>query len=83
MTKLTLSVDAQTVKQAKHLAQARGTSVSAMFASYIKSVAGPGRPGPAPGPITRRATGLARLPKGKTDRDVLGAALAEKYGIKA
>jgi hypothetical protein len=32
------------------------------------------------GPITRRASGIVKLPAGRSDKDLLGDALATKYG---
>ncbi len=81
MTKLTLSVDEEVVAQAKRLAGEHGTSVSAMFTQIIRSMADGPRQGPRPGPLARRASGLIRLPEGRTARDVLVDALAEKYEL--
>lgn len=82
MKKLTLSVDEETIKQAKRLAAERGTSVSAMFSRLVRAMAH--KPGQEIeiGPITRRATGLAKLPPDKTDRELLQEALEEKYGAR-
>lgn len=80
MTKLTLSVEKDVVAQAKKLSAERGTSVSAMFTHFIRS-AGRSKGLREIGPLTRKATGLARLPRGKSDRGLLADALAEKYGI--
>jgi hypothetical protein len=35
------------------------------------------------GPLARQASGIIKLPPGKTDREVLEEALLEKYGLKA
>lgn len=35
------------------------------------------------GPITRRATGLVKLPPDKAERELLEEALGKKYGRKA
>jgi len=32
------------------------------------------------GPLTRKATGIVKLPPGKTDRELLEEALVEKHG---
>lgn len=81
MTKLTLSIDENVVEKAKQIAEANNTSVSAMFTNFVQSMAAskPGRP--KIGPITRRLTGIAKLPPGKDYREVLTDALMEKYGV--
>ncbi len=83
LTKLTLSVEKELVEQAKKLAKDEGTSLSSMFARFLDAVIKQRRTTTkfTPGPITRRATGLAKFPKGKSDRELLEEALAEKYGI--
>ncbi len=82
MPKLTLSADREVIRQAKKLARENRTSISAMFARFIRLAAIRGKVEEQLGPITRRATGLGRLPEGKTDREVLEEALMEKYGLK-
>jgi len=84
MKKLTLSADEKVIAQAKRLAARQHTSVSAMFARFVASSS---RKDSAPqevpsDSIAARVTGAIRLPKGKSDRDVLTEALMEKYGIK-
>jgi len=82
MKKLTLSMDEETIRQAKRLAAEQGTSVSAMFSRLVQAMArGPGKQIEI-GPITRRATGLVKLPSDKTDREILQEALEKKYGIQ-
>jgi hypothetical protein len=82
MGKLTLSADPAVIARAKRLARRHGTSVSAMFERLIRGMAD----GPAAtrsvGPLTRRASGIIALPRGKTDRQVLEEALAGKYGTR-
>jgi len=80
MTKLTLSVEEDVVKQAKRLARESGRSVSAMFSQLVRAMAGKGGASARGGRIARQASGLIRLPKGRSDRDVLVDALLEKYG---
>ena len=84
MKKLTLSADEQVIKQAKRLANENRTSVSAMFGRFIRSLARQGeRAGRAPaGSIARKASGVIRLPKSTTDRQVLEDALLEKHELK-
>ncbi|MBI4565621.1 MAG: hypothetical protein HY716_13080 [Planctomycetes bacterium] len=82
LTKLTLSADPDLVKEAKKLAEKEGTSLSSMFARFLRAVL-KGRRKKAPvGPMTMKATGLVKLPVGKSDRELLGEALSEKYGPK-
>jgi hypothetical protein len=80
-TKLTLSVEKQTITDIKLLAKEQGTSVSAMFERFARSVTRDSRPQPKIGPLTRRATGLLKLPRNKTARHVLEEALLERYGL--
>lgn len=81
MTKLTLSADPEVIADAKRLAAEAGTSVSSLFERFIRVLAGRRRPRRI-GPLTRRASGLIKLPRGKNERDVLAEALIEKYRIK-
>ncbi len=81
MKKFTLSADAEVIEQAKRIARRRDTSVSAMFARFIRSLA---RQEEAPedipaDSIAARAVGAVVLPEGKAPRDVLTDALMEKY----
>ncbi len=78
--KLTLSADEEVIKQAKRLAAENRTTVSAMFARMIRAMASR-QAGDIPiGPIASKATGLVKLPKGKTDRELITEALTDKYG---
>jgi len=83
MTKLTLNAEPALISEAKKLAAARHTSVSTLFARLVTTL---GRMDttkpPMLGPLTRKATGLLRLPSGRTSKNVLATALAEKYGLK-
>lgn len=78
MRKLTLSAEPAVIEAAKKVARRRGTSVSAMFSEFVRSVASPQPPTKLP-PKTRRASGLVRLPKGKTDRQLIEEAMAERH----
>jgi len=82
MKKLTLSMDDETIEQAKHIAAEQGTSVSAMFSRLVQAMAH--KPGKKIeiGPKTRSLTGIVSLPKGKTARDVLTEALMDKHRVK-
>jgi len=82
MKKLTLSMDEETIKQAKKLAAQQGTSVSAMFSRLVQAMAH--KPGQdiEIGPKTRSLSGIISLPEGKTDREALTEALMDKHGVK-
>ncbi len=82
MKKLTLSMDEETIREAKRIAAEQGTSVSAMFTRLVRAMAHKPGQNIEIGPITRELTGIASLPEGKTDRDVLTEALMDKYGIE-
>jgi len=82
MKKLTLSMDEEVIAQAKRLAAQSGTSVSAMFSRLVRSMAARPLVKMPIGPITRRATGLVKLPPRTTDRRLLEEALEQKYRIK-
>lgn len=82
ITKLTLSADREVVKKVKRLAREQGTSVSAIFDRFARAVTSPPKKPHKIGPLTRKATGMIRLPKGKTDRELIEEALLEKYGLK-
>jgi hypothetical protein len=75
-------MDEAVVEQAKELARARGTSVSAMFTNVVRSMAAGRSREIKLGPITRKATGIAKWPAGKEYKELLEEALMEKYGIK-
>jgi hypothetical protein len=80
--KLTLSMDEETIAQAKRIAAEQGTSVSAMFTRLVRAMAL--KPGQRIeiGPITRSLSGIISLPEGKSDHELITDALMEKYGIK-
>ncbi len=82
MKKLTLSADPEVIKQAHKLARESGTSLSSMFERFIRLLARRRKGARAIGPLTRKASGLARLPRRKTARQVLDEALLEKHGFK-
>lgn len=78
-TKLTLSADSELIRQAKQLARKRGTSLSAMFDRFVRSVVLHEQLREAPGPLTAQALGLVQLPEDRADRELLEEALAEKH----
>lgn len=81
MPKLTLSAEQDVIDQAKRIAEARGSSVSAMFSGFVASVSSGGDSSPAKlGPVTRRALGLVKLPAGVSDRRLIEEARGARYG---
>ena len=81
MTKLTLSADSDLVARAKKFAAQNHTSLSSMFTRLLSAMTRQ-RGGSEPlGPITRKATGMIRLPRAKNHERILEEALADKYGI--
>jgi hypothetical protein len=81
MTKLTLSVQPDVLRTAKRLAKARKTSVSSMFSQFVKSAASADGTPHKIGPLTRKMTGVLKLPPGKDYKEFLTDALMEKYGL--
>ncbi|MDD4890477.1 MAG: DUF6364 family protein [Phycisphaerae bacterium] len=81
MTKLTLSMDEAVVATAKKIAEANHTSVSAMVTQFIQSMVAPEKRRLKIGPLTRKATGLVKLPPDKDYKELLSDALAERYGM--
>lgn len=78
--KLTLSVEERTIRKAKRVAELRHTSVSSMVAEYVDGLDDEEFMAKL-SPRVREIYGIARLPEGKTYRDLLEEALMEKYGI--
>ena len=79
--KLTLSVERSLIEDAKRIAEHRKTSVSAMFAAFLRSVAqADNKAAFVVGPVTRRAAGLVKLPAGRSDRALMEDALSTRYG---
>ena len=80
MAKLTLNANSEVIAEAKRLAAERGTSVSALFSRFIKTLAnGRGEARPL-GKLTRRASGVIDLQE-QGHEDVLAEALKDKYGL--
>lgn len=82
MPKLTLSADLTTVDLAKALAAKDGTSVSAMFERFVALTAVQRGVSAKVAPLTRRISGVIKLPKGANARRVLEDALLERNGLK-
>lgn len=78
-TKLTLNIDASVIKQAKQIAAAANTSVSALFSQFVQSLAAARTKPVKIGPLTRQLSGIVKLPRGKDYKDVLADALQKKY----
>ncbi len=82
MKKLTLSMKEKDILAAKRLAKSRRTSISSMFTQLIRAMSK--RDGITKSklpPLTRSLLGIAKLPKGKSDREILEDALLEKHGL--
>ncbi len=82
-SKLTLSADKDVIEAAKRLARENRTSVSAMFSRLLLAMTSERSSAKALGPITRKATGLVKIPTHKGDRQLLEEALSEKYGFRS
>ncbi len=81
--KLTLSADEKIVRKARQLARKNKTSISAMFSRLVLAMSKREEMKPEElGPLTRQAIGMVKLPRGKSDREILEEALMEKYGLK-
>jgi hypothetical protein len=81
MTKLTLSMEKSVVAKAKSLARADHTSVSAMVSQFVISLSNGRRRRIRLGPITRKASGLVKLPPGKDYKELIEEAIWAKHGI--
>ena len=82
MKKLTLSADRDVIVEARRLARQTGTSVSSMFERFVRLLATQRRTDRPLGPLTRKASGMIALPKGRSAQKVLEDALMEKHGLK-
>ena len=78
--KLTLSAPEEVIKDAKRIAAKKMTSVSALFVRLFRTVDQEFDSEDSFGPITLRASGIVRLPKRHSDKELLEDALDEKYG---
>lgn len=82
IAKLTLSIEEPLIRTAKRFARSQGTSVSRLVSAYFRSM---GRRKVSPDdlpPITRRMTGIIKVPKGMSDRELIEDALAHHYGLR-
>jgi hypothetical protein len=83
MTKLTLSAEADLIADAKRWASSRRTSVSGMFARFLRSIEQIERDESAAiSPLTRRATGLVNLPRSRSDQHLVEDALSERRKVR-
>jgi hypothetical protein len=84
MAKLTLSMDEKDIRAARRLAKEQGTSISGMFTQLVRfMVAKNGKSGEEElPPLTRKLTGIIKIPKGKSDRQIIEDALLERHGFK-
>jgi hypothetical protein len=83
-TKLTLTVKPEIVQIAKLYARRHGTSVSATFSRFIRTLASAeqNRALNAPsGSVLAQITGILTVPEGQSDDDLRFEALVEKYGL--
>lgn len=84
MSKLTLSMDEHMVVTAKRLAKRHKTSVSALLANMVRTMAAQEERKPAipADSITAQLTGIIRAPAHKSDRELLTDALLDRYEAK-
>jgi hypothetical protein len=81
-SKITLSLKPEVIAKAKRIATEKHTSVSALFTQMVLANPPKKRKKIKLGPISRKALGMIKLPKGKSYRELLTEALMEKYGIE-
>ena len=81
LKKLTLNADRDLIERAKKLAAEEGTSLSAVFSRLLEAATRAREPQDEIAPLTRKATGLIKLPSKGCEDFILEQALAEKYGI--
>lgn len=80
-TKLTLTADRDLVKAARVFALERGTTLSSMFSRFLQALLSRKRVRIPYGSVTLKLSGIAKVPAGKAERDLLEEALAEKFGL--
>ena len=80
--KLTLSADEVIIDEAKRLAVARHTTVSAMFSRLLHALAHAQDIAKSSlGPLTKKASGIVKLESAASYEDTLTDALKHKYGL--
>lgn len=82
MKKLTLSAEPEIIENAREIAEQTGTSVSSMFERFVRLMTEQRHTSRPLGTITRKASGLISLPRGKSDRQLIEDALLEKHGLQ-
>ncbi len=80
MAKLTLSIDEQLIDSAKQKAAQNNTSISAMVGKFLQSLTDESRL-PKIGPLTKKASGIAKLDSNQNYKDLVTDALLDKYGL--
>ena len=83
-TRLALSMDEDVVTRARRLADARGTSISKLFVSFVCLMEQEKAANKELPPLTKRALGLAKIsvPDDWDYKNVLADELATKYGVQ-
>jgi len=84
MKKLTLTADEKVIDAARRYADEHGTSISALFSRFVLALTAEqssGSPTLSRKSLTRKMSGIISVPKDAGDEDLLGDALADKYGI--
>ena len=77
-TKLTLTLDKETIKAAKEYAKRNNISLSGIVELYFRALSSKTRDHRI-SPITRELSGMAGIPTGKTDRELLKEALNKRF----
>lgn len=79
-TKLTLTIDSQTIKEAKQYAKKNKTSLSRLVEFYFRAITStPEKSIQSIPPITRSLTGIASFKTDKSDKELLADALNRKF----
>lgn len=68
MSKLTLSIPDREIELARKKAKARGTSISAMFAEWVRAENPSGSTRHKIGPLTRSISGIMTLPPDSNEK---------------
>lgn len=82
MSKLTLSIPNLEIKLARKKAKERGSSISAMFAEWVRAQNPPKTARKKIGPLTRSISGIMTLPDNFSEKESMTDILTEKYGVK-
>jgi hypothetical protein len=81
-TKLTLSLNKDTIEQAKKYAKKKNISLSKLIESYLNKVSSADRETPEISPLVKSLSGVLPLPKGHDPKKSYGDFLAAKHKIK-